>query len=145
VSNQDKKGTKRYYSSGIPSSSNTGKPQFNLKETGKLILITRKKAIKPSINNIRYVDSPVSNRARTTSRKTNIKAIDTRRQTFSINRIRYEYSPVGSKSRTNKRDTVIKTRDTKKQTSKIKNRKGFFASPLSFNSRKSTSYKKRIS
>ena len=40
---------------------------------------------------------------------------------------------------------MIKARDTKKQTSKIKNRKGFFASPLSFNSRKSTSYKKRIS
>jgi hypothetical protein len=133
VSDQDKKGTKRYYSSGIFSSN-----------TGKLISIIRKKAIKPSINNIRYVDSPVSNRARTTSRKTNIKAIDTRRQTFSINRIRYEYSPVGSKSRTNKRDTVIKTRDTKKQTSRINN-KGFFASSPSFNSRKSTSYKKRIS
>ena len=69
-----------------------------------------KKAIKPSINNIRYVDSPVSN-----------------------------------KSITNKRDTVIKARNTTKQTSKINNRKGFFASSPSLNSRKSTLYKNRIS
>jgi len=63
----------------------------------------------------------------------------------SIYNIRYVDLPVSNKSRVTKRKTNIKAIDTSIQTSKIKNRKGFFGISSSFNTRKSTSYKKRIS
>jgi hypothetical protein len=64
---------------------------------------------------------------------------------YPMNNIRYWYLPVSKKSLTNKRKTNIKAIDTRRPTPKRNERKWSFASSPTFNRRKITGYKKRIS
>ena len=63
---------------------------------------------------------------------------------YPMNNIRYWYLPVSKKSLTDKRKTNIKAVDTRRPTPKINERKGS-SSSSTFNRRKITVYKKRIS
>jgi len=64
---------------------------------------------------------------------------------YSMNNIRYWYLPVSRKSITNKRKPNIKAIDTRRPTPKRNERNGSFAISPTFDRRKITLYKKRIS